>query len=135
MNYYLLTIRSSQEAAMFNTSADYQHCLDMLSALKDEYRFDIRGYCFMPDYLKLVIGLDPSNFNAESEIFCPDGQMPAWKKIVKTFPKLMPLRGQCIRIADRRRLLNVLKYIECEPVQAGIVDSPVKYRYSSAYIV
>ena len=133
MNFYLLTIRPSQEKTMFTTKADYQHCLDMLSCLKDKYQLDIRGYCFMPNYFKLVIGLDSSDFNTGSEIFCPDDQMPTWKKIIKAFPKRMPLKGQCIRIADRRRLLNVINYIECEPVRAGIVDSISQYRYSSAY--
>ena len=133
MNYFLITIRSSQENAIFTTKADYQHCLRMISRLKDEYRFDIRGYCFMPDYFKLVVGLNPSDLDLASEIFYLDDQIPAWKKIVKIFPVRVLIKGQCIRIADRRRLVNVINYIEYEPVRAGIVDSVGQYRCSSAY--
>lgn len=133
MDYYLLRVRSSKETAMFATTADYKRCLLMLACLKNEYQFDIRGFCLMPDYLKLVISLDHCEINKELAVLNKDDQLFAWKKILSIFPKAMPVKGQCIRIADRRRLADVLKYIEYEPVRAGIVNTAREYQYCSAY--
>jgi REP element-mobilizing transposase RayT len=133
MNLYLLTIRSSQETAMFATRADYQYCLHRLSKLKHDYQLDIRGFCLMPDYLKLVLDFNTSEINKELVVLCPNDQLVVWKNIKKILPKSRLLKGQCVRIADRRRLEDVLKYMECEPVWAGIVSSSEKYRFCSAY--
>jgi len=133
MNYYLLTIRSSQETAIFTTKADYQYCLRRLSKLRHDYQLDIRGFCLMPDYLKLVLDFNTSGINKELFALCPDDQRVAWKKIKDVLPKSKFLKGQCVRIADRRRLEDVLKYMESEPVRAGIVASSEKYKFCSAY--
>src|SRR5689334_3007146 len=108
MNYYLLTIRSTQETAMFATTADYKRCLFMFACLKNEYKFDIKGFCLMPDYFKLVVSLDHSQIDKELAVLCKDDRVFVWKKIADFFPNVMSLKGQCIRIADRKRLLDIL---------------------------
>ncbi len=133
MNYYLLRVRSSQETAIFATTADYKRCLLMLACLKNEYQFDIRGFCLMPDYFKLVISLDPREFSTELTVLSKNDRLFFWKKLSSILPTAMPVKGQCIRIADNRRLVDVLKYIEREPVRAGIVNTPQEYKYCSAY--
>jgi len=118
---------------MFAAAADYKHCLSAFLYLQSEYGFDIRGFCLMPDYLKFVISLDACEISKELVVLGKDDKLFVWKKIVNIFPKAMPLKGQCVRIADCKRLLDVLQYIESEPVRAGIVASCEQYRFSSAY--
>ena len=133
INLYLLTIRSPRKTAMFATKADYQYCLQRLSKLKHDYQVDIRGFCLTPNYLKLVLGLNASEINKELVVLCPSDQLVVWKKIKNILPRSRLLKGQCVRIADHRRLKDVLEYMECESVQAGIVPAAREYRYCSSY--
>lgn len=134
MNFYLLTIRSSKDISIFDTAEDYQNCLRMFTYLKNDYNVDIRGFCLMPHFLKLVIGLNPFEVNKKLSVLCKDDRLFAWQKITGVFPQSMSLMGQCVRITDRKRLSDVLEYIECEPVRAGLVEHSEEYPFSSAHI-
>ncbi len=131
MNYYLLIIRTTQESAIFTKEADYERCLNEVFSLKDKCGFDIRGFCLMPDYIKLVVGLNEEY--AEVTVLTEDHPMELWENIINIFPKQKIFKGQSVRIADERCMANVLEYIELEPVRSGITDSSKTYRFCSAY--
>jgi putative transposase len=126
-----VTQRSNRGVKVFFTDADRRRHLEFMATYADRHGLRIYAYCLMPDHVHLV-GV-PEKPNSVSAAF-KSMQMeysshvrqrrkvrgPMWRKRFASCP------------LDRRHLWEAIRYVERNPVRAGLVRKAEKYPWSSA---
>lgn len=104
---------------------------DLLLKYKDKYKITIYAYCFMSNHPHLL-------GHCEDKTLFSDFFRIVNSQFAKTYNLKMNRRGQVVmdrfkspRIDSEKYLLEVLKYIELNPVRARIAAHPKNYRWSS----
>lgn len=103
----------------------------LLSELRDENKIDILHYCLMDNHLHLIVHLHPqsslSKFMKQANLT----YFHYYRKIYGYFGHFWQDRFKSNIIEADSHLLQCGKYIELNPVRAGIVSHPADYLYSS----
>lgn len=123
--------RGNNRQVIFHDAADCEHFLTLLEELGDAQRVAVHAYVLMPNHLHLL--LTP-----------PDG--PALSRLMQALARryavwfnrrhgrtgtLWEGRFRASVIESERYLLACARYIEMNPVRAGLVPDPQQYRWSS----
>jgi putative transposase len=123
--------RGNNRQACFFAEADYFYYLDALRAAADKFGGRIHAYVLMTNHVHLLI--TPDRENALSEIMQSIG-----RRYVRYVNKehgrsgtLWEGRFKASLVQSERYLLTCYRYIELNPVRAGMVDHPGEYRWSS----
>jgi len=128
--YHLIT-RGNQKQPVFRMETDYQTYLSLLGRFKKRYSFAIYAYCLMPNHIHIL---------GEPKIppFLPKFMLAMNRTYTEYFNKkygkvghLWQGRFKSKVIHKDRYLLDCFKYIETNPVRAGLTKSPISYRWSS----
>ena len=126
-----ITQRGNYRRNVFENEADYLHYIDWLVLYSDKYLLEIWAYCLMGNHVHFIV----LPLNADS--------------IARTFNTLHMRYAQCINrrhkqaghlwqgrfvscVLDERHLYAGIRYVEKNPVRAGVVRKPQDYRWSSA---
>lgn len=123
--------RGNNKQLIFNSDEDFQYYCEQLCELKEENQIEIYHYCLMSNHVHLIARIRAGS------------TLPKYMKQVNLsyfyyFKRQHAYSGHlwqgryksCI-IEKNNYLLQCGKYIELNPVRAGIVKSPEQYKYSS----
>ena len=126
---YHVIVRGNQRQKTFLTDQDYQVYLERLAKYREKYGYSVHAYCLMPNHVHLLLessdqplgkfmqGLQQSYsqyFNLQH------------RKVGHVFQG----RYKAIICARDEYLLELVRYIHLNPVRAGLVKAPERYRYS-----
>ncbi len=127
--------RSVGRQTIFREHKDYRLFENILQELVDITGMRILAYCIMPNHFHLV--LYPEN-NGELSDFM--------KRLTGTHTQRYRLATQTIGegplyqgryksfiIQNDMHLFTVLRYVERNPITAGLVDNPLSWKYGSVY--
>lgn len=113
---------------LFETAADYQTYLSALRALRESLRLKVYRYCLMPNHVHLI--LDPKDrpepmrtlMSQLSSLHGPHLKQPGphWIRCVLFVP-----------IPSEPYLEHCTRYVDLNPVAAGLVSRPQDYPWSS----
>ena len=126
---YHVIVRGNQRQTTFRSALDYQTYLDRLERYCGQYGVRIYAYCLMPNHVHLLLesGVTPV------ARFMQGLQQSYTQYFNRTHRKVGHLfqgRYKAI-ICDRDKyLLALVRYIHLNPVRAGLVKRPERYRYS-----
>lgn len=128
--YYLLS-RSKDERALFSGLADYREYVRLLKRCKKKFGISVFAFCLMPDYAGLIIHAPGSGqvsafiqelnrqYRSHLNKRYGHGDLPLWRR-------------PCRFLLDTDQdLLAGIQYLEAAPVRSGLVDSPLRYPWSS----
>src|SRR2546429_218454 len=130
--YHVLN-RGVGRYAFFKKTTDYDAFVRVLAEAHERTPMRVLGYCLMPNHLHLVLW--PRKDGELSEFmrwltvthtqrwharYHSQGTGPIYQGRFKSFP-----------IAEDDHLLTVLRYVERNPLRAGLVRSAAKWRWSS----
>jgi putative transposase len=127
-----VTQRGNRRQDVFFTKADYARYLELLQTHCAKERVAILAYCLMPNHVH-VIAVPKSADSLGSAIgethrrytrhvnAAQDWQGHLWQDRFASFPM------------DESHLLMAARYIELNPVRAGLVRAPEKYAWSSIH--
>jgi putative transposase len=123
--------RGNNRQYILSSDEDKKHYCCLLRELKEENKITIFHYCLMDNHPHLILWL-----NNESKISKFMKQLNLcyfnyYRKKYGYSGHLWEGRFKSNIIDTDSYLLQCGKYIELNPVRAGIVDSPEKYRFSS----
>jgi len=124
--------RSIEKRKIFKQSNDFEEFRRLLLQQKKEKLFNIFHYCLMQTHFHMAVGV---GFLGQ---FSKALQALKWKYTryynakYKRWGPLWRERFGSMLIEDEQYLYACGKYIEQNPVKAGIVDSGEKWAYSSA---
>jgi len=97
-------------------------------------KFKVHDFVVMPDHVHLQLTLNESMSIEKAMQFIKGGFSYRAKKELGYQKEIWQRGFSEVRILNRSSFLKHRNYIEQNPVEAGLVDSPEKYPYSSAHL-
>jgi putative transposase len=123
--------RGNNRAEVFGDETDYASFLDDLARTKERYPFRLYGYCLMPDHFHLLLLPDAGQSISRILQSLTVAHTGHYHRRHQTSGHVWQGRFKSPGVQDNANLLVVLRYIEANPVRAGIVTDPGSYRWSS----
>jgi len=123
--------RGHNRSAIFFEDLDYLEYLRCLKQAADNYGCEIHAYVLMTNHVHLL--LTPVRADSVARLFQSLGRHYV-RYINANYQRhgsLWEGRYKCNVIESKTYLLSCMRYIEMNPVRAGMVDHPAKYRWSS----
>ena len=128
--YHVLN-RGNAKVAVFHDEDDYRAFVRLIAAAGERVPVRVAGYCVMPNHFHLVVWpradgdlgrwmqwLMTSHVRRHHRRYGTDGHL--WQGRFKSFP-----------IQKDGHLLTVLRYVERNPLRAGLVRKASEWRWSS----
>jgi len=126
-----VTQRGNRRLQTFFCDEDYQCYVDLMAQFCKAQQVEIWAYCLMPNHVHLI-AVPQSG----------DGLRRAIGEAHRRYTRMVNFRegwrGHLWQgrfssfVLDDRYLLTAARYVELNPVRAGLVNSPRQYRWSSA---
>jgi len=128
--YHILN-RGNNRQNIFLEDSDYLYYLDVLKRYKDKFNFKIFAYCLMVNHIHMVIMTSSRGTVSDIMKAITIAHTRHYHYKYKTSGHVWQGRFKSPIVSTDEYLLTLIRYIEQNPVRAGIVDHPYKYRYSS----
>ena len=125
--------RGHNKESVFNLDYSYLYYTSNLLKFKEEYGCKLYAYCLMPNHVHLLIdpGEEPDNLSKLMKRI--SGRQTRFvNKRSKRSGSLWEGRFKSSIVSTNEYLHACCRYIELNPVQAGLVQKPQEYRWSSA---
>ncbi|MES9899160.1 MAG: transposase [Sedimenticola sp.] len=128
--YYIIQ-RGNNHEACFIEPENYQFYIELWQELSKRYGVDVHAYCLMTNHIHFLA--TPSTETALSNTMKVVGSRYAQyiNKKYKRTGTLWEGRHRASLVQQNRYLLTCYRYIELNPVRAGMVLRPEEYRWSS----
>ena len=123
--------RGHNQSAVFFADLDYLEYLRCVKQAADSGGCQVHAYVLMTNHVHLL--LTPERSDSVAYLFQSIGRHFV-RHINVTYQRrggLWEGRYKCNVIESQSYLLSCMRYIELNPVRAGRVDHPAKYRWSS----
>lgn len=128
--FYHITVRGNERRDIFTDKRDQEKFFFYLSVLHKRYRIIIYCYVLMNNHYHLLIETPEPNLSRVMRDL--NGHYTIYfNKIHKRYGHLLQGRYKAILVDKDNYLLELSRYIHLNPVRAGILPQPEKYRYSS----
>jgi putative transposase len=126
-----ITHRGNNRSRIFLAEHDYRHYLTCLEELQPGSNCDIHAFALMPNHIHIL--LTPQAAKASSLLMKRLEQRHAqfFNRFNKRTGALYDGRFRSSVVEDSDYLFNCYRYIELNPVRAGLVDHPSEYTWSS----
>jgi putative transposase len=133
---YHVIVRGNQRQETFASDEDVKAYLDRLDRYRAKFKVRIYAYCLMPNHAHLLLETGPAPLSK----FMQGLQQSYTQYYNRTHGKVGHLfqgRYQAIICDKDKYLLALVRYIHLNPVRAGLVRRPERYRYSGhgSYLV
>jgi putative transposase len=123
--------RGNNRQACFFAEADYHGYLDALKKACDKYGCQVHAYVLMTNHVHLL--MTPDEPEAVSQVMQSVGRryVRYVNSVHRRTGTLWEGRYKASLIDSERYLLSCYRYIELNPVRAGMVAHPAEYYWSS----
>jgi len=126
-----ITQRGNYRQAVFDHADDYSYYLNRLAHYSRKYGLDIWAYCLMPNHVHFV-GV-PGGADSFAKTFNTVHMLYAQYYNKKNETKGHLWQGRFFScVLDETHTYAAVRYVELNPVRAGMVSSPEMYPWSSA---
>ncbi|MCI0516332.1 MAG: transposase [Woeseiaceae bacterium] len=124
--------RGHNRSAVFGDAADYYYYLKNLIEWKNNYRIGVYAYCLMTNHVHLVL-VPHEDGSAVSRLMrrLSARQGRRVNRLDNRLGTLWSGRFKSSVVDTDRYLMACLRYVELNPVRAGIVARPEDYPWSS----
>lgn len=123
--------RGNNRSVCFYTGVDYQRYLETFAVQADKYGCRIHAYCLMTNHAHLLV--TPARTDSAALMMKHLGQryVQYINRNYRRSGTLWEGRFRSCLAQDDRYVLACYRYIELNPVRAGMVAHPGEYRWSS----
>lgn len=123
--------RGHDRKAVFATECDYHYYLDTLATFKGEYGVEVYAYCLMTNHVHLLLA--PCDYKGLGQLMkrLAGRQTRYRNKLERRTGTLWESRYKSSLVDAEEYLLSCVRYIELNPVRAGMVADPGDYPWSS----
>ena len=129
---YHIMIRGNNKKRIFLASKDYTHYLSLVKRCKKQYKIKVLGYCLMPNHIHMIIQPQENKRDLSKYMHSISRAYTAYyNEVYKEVGHLWQGRYKSKVILKDGYMLNLIGYIECNPVRAEMVDAPHYYIWSS----
>lgn len=123
--------RGNNRQVIFAAEADYQYFRDALVEAAEKHELAIHAYVWMTNHIHLLA--TPANENSISKVFQSVGRkyVQYFNFTYKRSGTLWEGRYRSTVVDSEQYLLTLMRYIEFNPVRAGMVTHPMDYPWTS----
>lgn len=124
--------RGHNRGVVFASDEDYLYYLENLKEWKEKLGCKVYAYCFMTNHVHLIVEPAKNEKNLALLIKRVAGRQTRYvNKLEKRTGSLWEGRYKSSIISSNEYLLACCRYVELNPVRAGMVADPVEYSWSS----
>jgi putative transposase len=124
--------RGHNKQSVFIADEDYLYYLDNLQECKEKLGSKVYAYCLMTNHVHLIVDPGEDEKNIARIMKHVAGRQTRYvNRLEKRSGSLWEGRYKSSAISTDEYLLACCRYIELNPVRAGIVADPSEYRWSS----
>ena len=124
--------RGNARATVFHSEADYANLLQLMKDAQRRVPLEILAWCLMPNHLHLVVRPSANGDLARWMHWLLTTYVQRHRVRHKTTGRIWQGRYKAFPIQADRHLLMVLRYVERNPVRAGLAPHAVDWKWSSA---
>lgn len=128
---YHIVQRGHNKARLFEDAKDYRVFKKKIRKCKEKYPLEIYHYCLMPNHFHFLLRIASSNLLPKIIHNISQCYACHYKKRYDHVGYLYQNRYQSYIIENDSYLLTCGRYIERNPVRAGMVVDPSEYPWSS----
>jgi len=128
--YHVIT-RGNNGQPVFHGNPDFQHYLQLLSGYLEEYRLKLYHFVLMPNHVHLVLEVDLGKALSKAMLGLNLSYTWYYRKRYRYTGHLWQGRFKSLLIDRDSYLLECGRYVELNPVRAGLATSPDRYAWSS----
>lgn len=135
MVYHVLN-RANGRMQIFNKDGDYRAFEDLLVEAKEKYPMRILSYCLMPNHWHLLLYPQADNDMSRFMRWLGLTHTQRWHAFHNTvgYGHLYQGRYKSFPIQTDEHFLQVARYIERNPLRAGLVEEAQDWQWSSLYL-
>lgn len=124
--------RGHNRQPVFASDEDYLYYLENLREWKEKLGCRIYAYCLMTNHVHLIVNPGENATSLALLMKRLAGRQTRYvNKLEKRTGSLWEGRYKSSTISTNEYLLSCCRYVELNPVRAGIVTDPAEYRWSS----
>lgn len=128
---YHIMVRGNNRANIFKNDDDFSYFLELLKENKKKYGLKIYHYALMDNHAHIIIwSPDGANLSAAMKRIAVT-YTRYYRKMYKGIGHFFQDRFKSYLIQEGKYLLECGRYVELNPVSAGMVKSPDEYKWSS----
>lgn len=127
---YHLTSRGNARADIFADATDRQTFLLLLESTVNRFNWICHAYCLMDNHYHLLIETPDGNLSMGMR-HLNGVYTQAFNRRHKSVGHVFQGRFKAIIVEKESHLLELCRYVVLNPVRAGMVSSPQKWRWSS----
>jgi len=127
---YHITSRGNSRQEIFLDSQDFEDFLGRLDTTAQNLNWLVYAYCLMPNHYHLLLETQEPNLSKGMR-YLNSGYCQAFNRRHGRSGHVVQGRYHAILVERETYLLEVSRYIVLNPVRAGLVDSPEKWKWSS----
>ncbi len=127
---YHLYNRGNNKGIIFPGFSDYEKFLSYLTVTKRKYQFYLYAYALMPNHYHLLIETSLPNIASAMQYLITSYAMYHNTKYKKN-GHLFQGRYKSIIVDRESYFLELTRYIHLNPVRAKLIQTPLKYKWSS----
>ena len=123
--------RGNNRQVCFAAPEDYRNYLDWLIELSPKTGCHVHAYVLMTNHVHLLLTCDETDSAAKLMKALGQRYVQYFNKAYKRSGTLWEGRYRSCLLQEEEYLMACMRYIELNPVRAGMVDHPGDYRWSS----
>ncbi|HIE06335.1 MAG TPA: transposase [bacterium (Candidatus Stahlbacteria)] len=128
--YHILN-RGNGGLEVFNRIGDYKSFIALIYEAKEEFDIRIFSYCLMPNHFHLVLMPIKAEHLSKMMQWVLTSHVRRYHGYHQTSGHIWQGRYKSFLIQEDNHLLTVMRYVEANPVRAGLVKSAKAWHWSS----
>lgn len=128
--YHVLN-RGNGGQEVFHKDQDYEAFIDLIKEVKARYDIKIFTYCLMPNHFHMVIVPIQAEELSKGMQWLMTSHVRRYHRHYESSGHIWHGRFKSFIIQEDNHLLTVLRYVEGNPVRAGLVNSAKDWLWSS----
>jgi len=124
--------RGNARATVFHTDRDYSELIELMHDAQRRVYVETLSWCLMPNHLHFVIRPRENGDLAKWMHWLLTTHVQRHRRRYDTTGRVWQGRYKAFPIQADGHLLTVLRYVERNPVRAGLVSRAAEWRWSSA---
>jgi len=130
--YYHVISRGVERRNVFLDDADFEKFLELLEIVKEHYVFDVHSFCLMTNHYHLLIQTHEENLS-DAMRYLNSHYAVYFNKKYSRSGHLWQGRYKSYYLFDEQHFWMVSRYIEQNPIVAGMVNDILEYKYQSMF--
>ena len=130
--HYHIINRGVEQRNVYLEPEDYKFFLDLLVKLSKDYEIIIHSFCLMTNHYHILLETKQTNLSKAIQ-FINDKYSKYFNKKYSRFGHLWQGRFKSYPLYDDAHFWIVVKYIERNPIKAGMVEDITFYKYQSFF--